>query len=120
MESGDPSVSLDLLIRSLFKLGATRLDIARHLAFPQKGRAALTASMHLKHVECLIDGNGDITIGSIGPIRCAAMAADDDQQLAALVRRRGESFLELLQRLDAALAKAWNEDVFIDEINGPG
>ena len=40
MESGDPSVSLDLLIRSLFKLGATRLDIARHLAFPKKRRAA--------------------------------------------------------------------------------
>ena len=40
MESGDPSVSLDLPIRSLFKLGATRLDIARHLAFPKKRRAA--------------------------------------------------------------------------------
>jgi DNA-binding XRE family transcriptional regulator len=29
MEAGDPSVSVDLLIRSLFSLGATRRDLAR-------------------------------------------------------------------------------------------
>jgi DNA-binding XRE family transcriptional regulator len=29
MEAGDPSVSLDLLIRSLFALGATKRDLAR-------------------------------------------------------------------------------------------
>jgi transcriptional regulator with XRE-family HTH domain len=29
MEKGDPSVSLDLLVRSLFMLGATRRDLAR-------------------------------------------------------------------------------------------
>ena len=29
MEAGDPSVSIDLLIRSLFSLGATRRDLAR-------------------------------------------------------------------------------------------
>lgn len=31
MEKGDPSVSLDLLVRSLFVLGATRRDLARAL-----------------------------------------------------------------------------------------
>ena len=40
MEAGDPSVSLDLLVRSLFKLGATRLEIARHLGAPNRRRAA--------------------------------------------------------------------------------
>ena len=40
MEAGDPSVSLDLLLRSLFKLGATRLAIARHLGAPNRRRAA--------------------------------------------------------------------------------
>jgi ribosome-binding protein aMBF1 (putative translation factor) len=40
MEAGDPSVSLDLLVRSLFKLGATRLEIARHLRAPKRRRAA--------------------------------------------------------------------------------
>jgi len=29
MEAGDPSVTLDLLVRSLFAIGATRRDIAR-------------------------------------------------------------------------------------------
>jgi hypothetical protein len=46
--------------------------------------------MTLNNIEFLIDGNGDITIGSIGPIRCAATASDD-QCLAMLVRREGES-----------------------------
>lgn len=32
MERGDPSVSLDLIIRSLFVLGATRKDLAEMLA----------------------------------------------------------------------------------------
>jgi ribosome-binding protein aMBF1 (putative translation factor) len=40
MEAGDPSVSLDLLVRSLFKLGVTRFDVARHLAASKKRRAA--------------------------------------------------------------------------------
>ena len=32
MESGDPTVSLDLLVRSLLALGASRSDIARVIA----------------------------------------------------------------------------------------
>ena len=32
MEGGDPSVSLDLLIRSLFTLGASQPDLARAIA----------------------------------------------------------------------------------------
>ncbi len=33
MEAGDPSVSLDLLIRSLLALGATNRDLSRVVAF---------------------------------------------------------------------------------------
>ncbi len=33
-------------------------------------------------------------------------------------RRRHESFEELRDRLDAALRKRWDDDVFVDEING--
>ena len=40
METGDPSVSLDLLVRSLLKLGASRRDLARHLAGSPGRRAA--------------------------------------------------------------------------------
>jgi DNA-binding XRE family transcriptional regulator len=32
MEAGDPTVSLDLLLRALFALGATRRDVARAIA----------------------------------------------------------------------------------------
>jgi hypothetical protein len=32
IENGDPSVSLDLLIRSLLALGATRQELARMIA----------------------------------------------------------------------------------------
>ena len=40
MEAGDPSVSIDLLVRSLFKLGGSRQDLVRHLAPPTRRRAA--------------------------------------------------------------------------------
>jgi len=40
MEAGDRSVSVDLLVRSLLALGATRRDLARIIAPPRRGRAA--------------------------------------------------------------------------------
>jgi ribosome assembly protein YihI (activator of Der GTPase) len=72
----------------------------------------------LKNIEELVNGNGDITIGRIGPVRCAATAADRDQQLAMLVRRPKESLEQLLERLDMAIGKAWDEQEYVDEING--
>ena len=36
-----------------------------------------------------------------------------------LVRRRGETLEQLLTRLDRAIEKAINEDIFTDEINPP-
>jgi hypothetical protein len=72
----------------------------------------------LKNLEALVGGGGEITISRIGPIRCAAIACDDDQQLAALVRRRSESLEALLERHDAAIEHVWEHDEFTDEING--
>jgi ribosome-binding protein aMBF1 (putative translation factor) len=40
MEAGDPSVSLDLLVRSLLKIGASRRDVARHLSGSPRRPAA--------------------------------------------------------------------------------
>lgn len=40
MEAGDPSVSLDLLIRSLFSLGATKRELARVIAAQKRPHAA--------------------------------------------------------------------------------
>jgi len=39
MEGGDPSVSIDLLVRSLLRMGASRRDLVRWLARPAR-RAA--------------------------------------------------------------------------------
>jgi hypothetical protein len=72
----------------------------------------------LKNVEYLIDGNGEVTLGRVGPFRCTAIAADDDNRcLAMLVRGSNESLMQLLARLDAAIEGALERDIFIDEIN---
>jgi len=71
----------------------------------------------LPNIEWLIEGNGDITIGAIAAIPCAATAADDDQCLAMLVRRDGETLYELLSRLDRAIEMAGEDEIFIDEVN---
>ena len=39
MEAADSSVSLDLMVRSLFKLGAKRSDVARLVRRKQKSRS---------------------------------------------------------------------------------
>ena len=73
--------------------------------------------MNIENVAWLIENGGNITIGDIGAVQCAAAACDEDNQLALLVKRDDESLLELLQRLDQAIAAAWDEEIFIDEVN---
>ena len=40
MEAGDPSVSIDLLIRSLLRMGTSRRDLVQHLSASGSKRAA--------------------------------------------------------------------------------
>jgi len=40
MEAGDPAVSVDLLLRALFSLGATKQDVARIINSLKKPKAA--------------------------------------------------------------------------------
>ncbi|MCL4309379.1 MAG: helix-turn-helix transcriptional regulator [Actinomycetota bacterium] len=44
MEAGDPSVSIDLLVRALFVLGASRMDLAKTLAAPKRRQKEKIAS----------------------------------------------------------------------------
>ena len=74
--------------------------------------------LHLPHIAKLIK-DGEITVGVLRPIGCVATACDGDSTLAMLVRRRGETLTQLLTRLDLAIAKAYNEEIFTDEINPP-
>jgi hypothetical protein len=62
-------------------------------------------------------GSGEITIGMLHPVGCVATAADEDCTYAMLVRRRGESLLQLLARLDQAIDQALTLGIFTDEIN---
>lgn len=36
-----------------------------------------------------------------------------------LVRRDGENLAALMKRLDKAIALAWSDNLFTDEVNGP-
>jgi ribosome-binding protein aMBF1 (putative translation factor) len=40
MEAADPSVSIDLMVRSLLRMGASRKDVASFIAMPISRRAA--------------------------------------------------------------------------------
>lgn len=72
----------------------------------------------MKNIEALIADGGDITIGAIFPVECAATAADSHNTVAMLVRRDGETLNALLKRLDKAIGKFYDDDEFVDEING--
>ena len=81
--------------------------------------SSATSLPDLLNIEQLIDGEGQITIGVIHPLRCVAIANDGHNSLAMLVRRDGETLAHLLIRLDAAIAKAYDEGKVTDEVNVP-
>jgi hypothetical protein len=71
----------------------------------------------LPNITALIDGGGQIMIGTMKPLDNAAVAHDGRKTLAMLRRRAGESVDELLSRLDAAIATAKATGARVDEIN---
>ena len=81
------------------------------------GKGSASSPLHLPNIAELIE-EGQITVGVLRPVRCiAATAHDGHNSLAMLVRRKGETLVELLTRLDLAIAKAQTEGIFTDEIN---
>jgi hypothetical protein len=70
------------------------------------------------NLEELISHGGQVTIGKIPPIECAAIAGRGTAMLAALKRRDGESLAEFLQRLDHAVNEATTTHRVISEIKG--
>lgn len=70
------------------------------------------------HIEALI-ADGEITVGIMYPVGSVAVATDGHNSLAMLRRRPGESLMDLLQRLDAAIKNAVEQDIYTDEINSP-
>jgi hypothetical protein len=78
------------------------------------------ASKPLANIEWLLAERGAITLSEISPVGCVAAAADNDICYAMLARRDGETVLELLHRLDKAIADASENNTTIDEVNPPG
>ena len=95
--------------------------MARRARSPNRGTTGgvSTPNLALANSAELIDNGGQISIGGLHPIPCAAVANDDDECLAMLQRRPGESLHQLLQRLDAAIGSARDSGIHIDEINTP-
>ena len=71
----------------------------------------------MKNIEALNAEGGQITLGAIDSIECAATAADHHNALAMLVRREGETLNALIKRLDKAIARFYESGDTIDEIN---
>ena len=78
----------------------------------------MTDWSELPNTQWLIDNDGRVEIGRVGPIPCAAIASDEQSMLAALVRRDDESLDEFFVRLETAIDIALNDQIFTDEING--
>jgi hypothetical protein len=67
-------------------------------------------------------GEGEISLGGIDHVptlRHTAVASDEHNMLVALARQPGETLHQLLDRLEQALGPAIEDQIFVDEINGP-
>lgn len=71
----------------------------------------------MKNIESLIADGGNISMGAVFAVECAATAADNHNTVAMLVRRDGETLNALLKRLDKAIGKFYDGDEIVDEIN---
>jgi hypothetical protein len=71
----------------------------------------------MNNIDALIADGGEITIGSVGSVECAATAADEHNLVATLIRRENETVIDLLRRLDTAIGLAMDGGNIIDEIN---
>jgi hypothetical protein len=87
---------------------------------PDGRKSCRLTTKPLANIEWLIAEHGAITLNEISPVGCVAAAADNHICYAMLVRRDGETVLELLNRLDKAIATAAENNTPIDEVNPPG
>ena len=73
------------------------------------------------NIEWVIANHGSITIGEVSAdVGCVAAAADHDLCYAMLARREDESLIDLVGRLDRAIADAAETSITVDEINPTG
>jgi hypothetical protein len=71
------------------------------------------------NITAVIEAGGQIMVGTVAPIRDAAVAHDGQKTLAMLRRWPHEAIPDLLARLDAAINTAKATGTRVDEINRP-
>ena len=96
----------------------TNRERTRSVEKPAAGDSSAVDILSLPNIAELIE-YGEITLGVVRPVGCVAVANDEDNCMAMLVRRDGETLAQLLARLDRAIGKALTDDIFTDEINPP-
>lgn len=69
------------------------------------------------HIDALMKAGGQITLGRMAPLDGVAVAADDHNLYAVLRRKPEETFTELLNRLDEAVAIAKNGGPRANEVD---
>jgi hypothetical protein len=91
---------------------------------PKRRRSSSTrksgASTPWPTIEEFLDAEqGTIALGAINDasLGYTAVASDEHDMLVALVRNRGETLHQLLDRLEKALRPALEEQIYVDEIN---
>ena len=80
-------------------------------------RAERSGAAKLPTLQWFADNGGQITLGSIPPLDCVAIAANEHGMIVALQRRPKESLADLIDRLDTSLDHCLQNETFIDEIN---
>lgn len=71
----------------------------------------------LANIDAVMVGGGQVMLGSMKPVDDVAVAHDGHNTLAMLRRRPGESVMQLLERLDAAIGTFQAGGKRVDEIN---
>ena len=87
---------------------------------PGRSKPRSLTAQPLPNLEWILAEHGGISLSEISPVGCVAAAADQNTCYAMLVRRNGETVLQLLQRLDQAVAIAAENNSKVDEVNPPG
>ena len=91
--------------------------LARSLSSTPRTAEVKASAPAWAHIQQIIESGGQIMLGTVAPIRGAAVAHDGKKTLAMLRRRPGETVPELLARLDAAIVTAKSTGTRVDEIN---
>ena len=86
---------------------------------PRGSKSGRIEQRPLANIEWLLAEHGSISINELAGLGCVAAAADNHFCYAMLVRRKRETVLELLARLDSAIPLAAKSSITIDEVNPP-